>query len=636
MTRQYHGAPEEGAVSNHGRTNTKGDMDRRNLLKRLAAIPLLSLAWPRMSDSAQPAVPHKGFTGSRVRPSDPTWPSPASWEKLKREVGGHLIQVQSPIAPCQSSPGSAACQDIFKLLKNPYYIGDHAGATQTSGWADAWTSTPSTYAIAARSTADVVAGVNFARENNLRLVVKGGGHSYQGTSNAADSLLIWTRAMNKITMHDAFIARTCPGRQVPQPAVTVESGALWMHTYDAVTTRAGRYVQGGGCATVGVAGLIQSGGFGSFSKNYGMAAAALLEAEIVTADGVVRTVNACSNADLFWAIKGGGGGTFGVVTKLTLKTRELPNFFGGAFVTIKASSDAAFQRLVREFISFYRETLFNPHWGESVAFQPNNILSITMVFQGFDDLQAQNIWRPFFDWIGASPQDFNMLSTPKVQSMPARNFWDPEFLRQNLSSLVLADDRPGAPDNNWFWAGNLGEAGWFLHGYQSTWMPASLLKKDQQELLTDALFASSRYWRVALHFNKGLAGAPADAIAAARDTATNPAVLDAFALAIVAGEEPPAFTGVTGHEPDLVAARNDAAEIDKSMREMRKIVPEVGSYLSESNYFEQSWQQSYWGTNYAKLQAVKKKYDPQGLFFVHHGVGSEEWSPDGFTRLARN
>src|SRR4029077_6264842 len=101
----------------------------------------------------------------------------------------------------------------------------------------------------------------------------------------------------------------------------------------------------------------------------------------------------------------GGGGTFGVVTKLTLKTRELPNFFGGAFVTIKASSDAAFQRLVREFISFYRETLFNPHWGESVAFQPNNILSITMVFQGFDDLQAQNIWRPFFDWIAASPQD---------------------------------------------------------------------------------------------------------------------------------------------------------------------------------------------------------------------------------------
>jgi FAD/FMN-containing dehydrogenase len=85
------------------------------------------------------------------------------------------------------------------------------------------------------------------------------------------------------------------------------SGAMWIDAYNAVTTVAGRYVQGGGCATVGVAGLIQSGGFGSFSKNYGMAAAGLLEAEIVTADGVVQTANACTNPELFWAIKGGGG-----------------------------------------------------------------------------------------------------------------------------------------------------------------------------------------------------------------------------------------------------------------------------------------------------------------------------------------
>ena len=513
-----------GPASNDGHASTKGDMDRRSLLKRLAAIPLLSLVWPRLTDSAQPAVPYKESSASRVRPSDPAWPSPASWEKLKRQVGDHLIQLQSPLVPCQSAPGSAACQDVFKLLKNPFYIGDQPGATQTSGWVDAWTSTPSAYAIAARTTADVVAGVNFARENNMRLLVKGGGHSYQGTSSAADSLLIWTRAMNNITIHDAFIIQTCRGRQVAQPAVTVEAGAIWMHTYDAVTTKAGRYVQGGGCATVGVAGLIQSGGFGSFSKTYGMAAAALLEAEIVSADGAVRTANACTNPDLFWAIKGGGGGSFGVVTKLTLRTRELPNFFGGAFVTIKAASDAAFQRLIAEFIRFYADSLFNPHWGESVAFRPSNRLSITMVFQGLDDQQAQNVWRPFLDWIAASPQDFSLTSVPMLKSLPARNFWDPEFLRKNLSSLVLADDRPGAPENNLFWVGNLGEAGWFLHGYQSTWMPASLLKRDQQRLLADALFASSRYWQVALHFNKGLAGAPAEAIAAARDTATNPAV----------------------------------------------------------------------------------------------------------------
>jgi FAD/FMN-containing dehydrogenase len=70
------------------------------------------------------------------------------------------------------------------------------------------------------------------------------------------------------------------------------------------------------------------------------------------------------------------------------------------------------------------------------------------------------------------------------------------------------------------------------------------------------------------------------------------------------------------------------------MNELRKLAPNGGSYVSESNFFEPSWQQSYWGENYPKLRAVKAKYDPEGLFFVHNGVGSEEWSPDGFTRIS--
>ena len=67
-------------------------------------------------------------------------------------------------------------------------------------------------------------------------------------------------------MHDAFVARGCEATAAPQRAVSVGAGALWSQVYDAVTTQGGGYVQGGGCMTVGVAGLVQSGGFGSFSK----------------------------------------------------------------------------------------------------------------------------------------------------------------------------------------------------------------------------------------------------------------------------------------------------------------------------------------------------------------------------------
>jgi FAD/FMN-containing dehydrogenase len=162
-------------------------------------------------------------------------------------------------------------------------------------------------------------------------------------------------------------------------------------------------------------------------------------------------------------------------------------------------------------------------------------------------------------------------------------------------------------------------------------MPATLL--DRPAALVDALFAASRHWRFALHFNKGLAGAPAETVAAARDTATNPAAAEAFALAISAAEEAPAFAGIAGHEPNLAKARDDAKKVSAAMGELRKLVPRHGSYVSESDYFEADWQGAFWGANYARLRAVKDSVDPDGLFFVHHGVGSEDWSPDGFTRL---
>jgi FAD/FMN-containing dehydrogenase len=136
-----------------------------------------------------------------------------------------------------------------------------------------------------------------------------------------------------------------------------------------------------------------------------------------------------------------------------------------------------------------------------------------------------------------------------------------------------------------------------------------------------------------LHFNKGLAGAPQEAIAAAKDTAMNPAVLKAFALAIVADGQGPAYPGIPGHEPSVAEGRTAAGCIDKCIDQLRAVTGQTGAYVSESNYFEKGWQQAYWGSNYPRLAVIKKKYDPDGLFFVHNGVGSEQWSPDGFTKL---
>jgi FAD/FMN-containing dehydrogenase len=597
-------------------------LSRRRLLEVLAGFPFMSGLAPGASAAAQPKT--------RVRPGDPAWPSDAAWDQLSREMEGRLIKVRSPLADCVGASPDAACAQVFKELKNPYYLGDEVGLTQSLGWVGAWTSEPSVYAVAAKTTQDVVAAVNFARTNNLRLVVKGGGHSYQGSSNAANSLLIWTRHMDAATLHDAFVGAGCEGRAEPQPAVSIGAGAIWGHVYNEVTTKSGRYVQGGGCMTVGVAGIILGGGFGSFSKAYGTAAASLIEAEVVTADGEVRIANACSNPDLFWALKGGGGG-FGVVTRVTVRTHPLPEFFGAASAVFKATSDDAYRRLIGRTVEFYGEALLNPHWGEQILIG-RGFVAIHMVIQGLDQQQAEAVWRPFFDWVTASPQDFAIVSAPKIVAFPPRIYWDAAVLRKTPGDVV-ADDRPGAPADNIFWADNLGEAGAVWHAYQSAWLPASLLEADRRQSLADALFAAAKPFGVALHCNKGLAGATAEAIAASKDTAMNPAVADAFALVISGAYGQPAYPGVPGHEPDVAKAQSEAEAVGKSMDEIRKLLPRVGSYVWETDFFQPNWQDAFWGENYARLRAVKDKYDPGGLFFLHHGVGSEDWSADGFTRL---
>ena len=153
-------------------------------------------------------------------------------------------------------------------------------------------------------------------------------------------------------------------------------------------------------------------------------------------------------------------------------------------------------------------------------------------------------------------------------------------------------------------------------------------RKDRNAIVDDALWQ-----QVQLHCNKGLAGAPEATRKAALDTATHPAVVQAFALALIADIQESAYPGERA--PDLAAARKDADAIASAAAALRACAPDAGSYVSESDYFNPRWQDAYWGRNHARLAAIKAKYDADGLFFVHHGIGSEGWSRDGFERLER-
>ena len=165
-------------------------------------------------------------------------------------------------------------------------------------------------------------------------------------------------------------------------------------------------------------------------------------------------------------------------------------------------------------------------------------------------------------------------------------------------------------------------------------MPAKLLASQNRAGLVDAWFAASRLWSVAFHFNKGLAGAPETAIAASRETSTNPDMLDAFALGIIAMAGAPAFHGMP--ESNLVLARFLAGRVQASMKALRVAAPETGAYLNECDYFQDDWR--YLRVLGPELSAPRPHSssaagDPDGLLPRRppRRQASEAWSADGFS-----
>ncbi len=550
-------------------------------------------------------------------------PPPPPWEALATKIGPRLQPIAAPLADCVAAGGQGA-EALFKTLKNPFAISDTPGLTQTLLWQDAWQSAPASRVVLAESPGDVAAAVAFAAQHRVPIVTRGGCHSYFGNSNAGQkagaSLMIWTQAMRQVAPHEGFVPAGAPIGTASEPAVSIGTGALWGDVYRQCMAEKGIYVQGGGCLTVGVAGFTLGGGFGSLSKRYGTGAGNLIEAEVVTADGKIRIANRWQEPELFFALRGGGGGTFGIATRLTVRAHPMPQTICGMNFAVSAADEASWRALVGATIDHYANHLCNPHWGESIRFGRGRRMAVGMVGQNRTKAELDADWAPLLAWI-KSQAGLRLEAEPFALSVPAPMFWNPKVLLAH-PGIVLPDDRPGADPDHVFWASNLDEAGQQIYAYKSRWMPQRLLEPSNRPRLVDAIVAGSRHWSFAFHFNKGLAGCDATAIAHARETAMNAEACDAFALLICAATDEPAWPGIPGHAPDRTEGARQAAAVETAFAPLAAISPGAGCYLSESDWFDPDWQRDHWGTNYPRLLAAKRRYDPLGLFTGHHCVGT--------------
>lgn len=189
--------------------------------------------------------------------------------------------------------------------------------------------------VRAANTGDVASAVRYARANGLEVAVRGGGHSVPGFGTVDDGVVIDLVAMRGV--------RVDPGARTAR----AEGGATW-GDFNAATYPYGLATTGGIISTTGVGGLTLGGGIGYLTRGYGLSCDNLVSADVVTADGRILVASEHENADLFWALRGGGG-NFGVVTSLEFQLHPVKDIYGGPmFFSLDDAADVL--RFYRDFI----------------------------------------------------------------------------------------------------------------------------------------------------------------------------------------------------------------------------------------------------------------------------------------------
>ena len=251
----------------------------------------------------------------KATPGSKTWPRDGEWAALNHSLSGRLLKPSPPGAVCHPTQPTfdiAACPAVEAGWLTTAWHSDNPISVPENNWVND-TCLPNPldpcsgegypiYVVNATCSEDVKIGIDFAREKNVRLVVKGTGHDYLGRSSAPNSLSIWTRHIQGLTFHDGFKPKGCRTK-INTSAVTVAAGVPMLEIDEQAHLR-NLTIVGGGAGTVGIGGYLTGGGHSALSSTYGLAVDQVLEMEIVTPGGDILTINECQNTDLFWAMRG--------------------------------------------------------------------------------------------------------------------------------------------------------------------------------------------------------------------------------------------------------------------------------------------------------------------------------------------
>ncbi|CAN9201090.1 unnamed protein product [Alternaria alternata] len=546
----------------------------------------------------------------KTMPGDELYPSKAAWSVFDTLLGGALEKIVPIGSSCYKKSeydnyDAAKCANLVKnfdqeeiyyvdngALMNPLWYGmtcpiptsgDSANGTCTQGGY-------SEYAVKISNVAQIQLAVNLARNLNLRLVVRNTGHDYNGRSVGKGALSIWTHGLKEIKY-----VKNYKGSMYNGPVFKVGAGVQGFELYQAAD-KYGVSAIAGICPTVGVfGGYSTGGGHSPLMQLFGVGSDQIIALEVVLASGRFITVTPEVNSDLYWAMLGGGGGTFGVITSAVVKVhRKVP--VTQSSWTIMTSEAVTVEKFWEAFKFFFDNIpVYNRaktySYFSLMKLAPGTYMWSMGPFFATDKTveEYEALIKPFYEKCASLGIELSPNTTHHDSFYPAYQATFGTFNYYIGGATGIAANRLLTSEN------------WENSEIRNQTVAAI------QQIVENAMMINMYHQRPIDPEQKGI-------------NSVNPAFRNEESQMVVINNVPE--ESAAGWQATVEKITTEV------MAPLREISPAGGAYGNEADIAEPDWQQSFWGSNYPRLQQIKKKYDPGMLLYVHHGVGTEGWAID--------
>ncbi|KAI1107967.1 FAD-binding domain-containing protein [Jackrogersella minutella] len=541
----------------------------------------------------------------RSIPGDDSWPTPEDWDSLNDTVEGRLIATVPIAAPCHNDFSTTTTtidtynEDQCDSLRRVWFFPETHLPSSSSPMAYTFSHNscnpfldPSVsctlgnlvaYTINATNAWDIQQGLDFAKRHNVRLVIRNTGHDYLGKSTGANSLGLWTHNLKSLELigYD--------GVNYTGFAIQMGAGVEAIEAYNFANSH-GLVVVGSNCPTVGIAGgYTQGGGYGPLASTHGLSADQVLEWDVLLENGTMITANNTHHSDIFWALGGGGGGTFGVVMSMTVKAFH-DNYTSSAYLTVPYNGTN--RKDIYGFVSTFLNIL-------------PSIVDAGVFARWVVDLTGFTLMPAFVHAMHIGELD--VLLKPALDHLDSLKMEYQYSSAENTSFLSAYTSLPLACNVSDFNTGG-------------RLIPRSVVINNTVALVKAIQYISSRAVLIGASFNvKGNMLSP-------DQVAVNPYIRDALFTAVV---------GVPVDYTDWTANIKTLDDItDELLPVLEALTPNGGAYLNDGDSQQSGFQSVFYGDHYEQLLQIKRSYDPDHIFWAKTAVGSELWEErDG--RLCR-